>query len=542
MEADAHEVLIAGGGPTGLVLAISLGMLGVPCVLVDKRPKPGFLPKMERCNARTMEIFRRLGIVDRIRSAGLAADLPMDVFIVKSLAEPPLLRHPYPSVAELKAAARRANDGRHPAEPYQLISQYTLEPLLKSVAEAISGVEVRFGCELVDFEQGGGAVTSTLQYADGSQETLTSRYLAGCDGGASTVRERLGVELHGGGDSGLIELYQALYRSDELFERIQMGPGRHYHVADTHATFLIVQDDTRHFTLHTAADRDVDMSELFRQVVGMPVDFELLYVGKWSQRLMLADRYREGNVFLAGDAAHLVIPTGGLGMNTGVGDATDLAWKLAGMVNGWGGRGLLDSYESERRPVGERNVNASRIAWTGRRAWRSVCTPEVFVEGTVGEAARAEVVRVAEIEQRKSNSLLGIELGYRYEGSALVCPEEGDAPDPNSFKYTPTSWPGGRLPNVWLPDGCALQDKLGFGFTLVRTTNDGIDVTELKDAFEDLGAPFEIVDVPGEDGHRVYERKLVLVRPDLHVVWRGDEAPVGARRLAAMATGQAVSD
>src|ERR1035437_10281514 len=149
---------------------------------------------------------------------------------------------------------------------------------------------------------------------------------------------------------------QALYRCDDLFERIPIGKGRHYHVADAHSTFLIVQDSTRHFTLHSVVDNDTDMQTMFEQTVAMPVSYEMLYVGQWRQNLLLADSYFQDRIFLAGDAVHLVIPTGGLGMNSGVGDAIDLSWKLAATLQGWGGPGLLASYEIERRQIGARNV------------------------------------------------------------------------------------------------------------------------------------------------------------------------------------------
>src|SRR6267378_4194624 len=151
------QVLIAGGGPTGLTLAVDLGMRGIRCTLIEQKAAPAFLPKMERCNARSMEIYRRMGLADKIRDAGLPREVPMDVFIVLSLVEPPLLYLPYPSVSDAKKQIAATNDGTVPLEPYQLISQYTLEPLLRSVAESLPSVTVRYGCELVSFTQGPGS-------------------------------------------------------------------------------------------------------------------------------------------------------------------------------------------------------------------------------------------------------------------------------------------------------------------------------------------------------------------------------------------------
>ncbi len=532
---NSYQVLIAGAGPVGLTLAIDLGRRGVRCLLVERNAAPGRLPKMERCNARTMEIYRRLGLADRIREAGYPSDHPMDVFIVNTMAEAPILHLPYPSVAQLKALAREVNDGSQPLEPYQLISQYTLEPLLKSVVEEIPGIEVRFACEFVRQEQDAQGVTCTLRGADGRTEQVRVDYLVGCDGGASAVRKQLGIALQGEGN--IMQLRQALFRCPGLYERIPIGRGRHYHIADALHTQVVVQDDCEHFTLHSKAERDEDMPEIFRRAVGLPIEFETLYVGQWTQHLLLAERYAEGRVLLAGDAAHLVIPTGGLGMNTGVGDATDLAWKLAGTLQGWGGSQLLASYASERRQIGARNVQASRAASQGRRLWRAAWRPEVADDTPQGRRARDDLARVADVEQRKSNELLGIEMGYRYIGSALVAQEPGTGPDPDSFTYVPTTWPGARLPHAWLDDGSALFDHLGNGYTLLRLGNAPPDTAALEHALRALGAPLDVLTLPDAQVHRIYGRALLLLRPDLHIAWRGDVPPADATRLAAMATG-----
>jgi 2-polyprenyl-6-methoxyphenol hydroxylase-like FAD-dependent oxidoreductase len=300
-----------------------------------------------------MEIYRRMGIAYKVRAAGLPAHCPMDIFIVLSLIEPPLVHHVHPSVAEAKAHIARSEDGSEPLEPYQLISQYTLEPLLKSIAETLPSVTVRYGCELVAFAQDAAAVTAQVSTKDGTS-AVRAAYMVGCDGGGSLVRRELGFKLEG--EANIQQLRQALYYCADLYERIPIGKGRHYHVADAEGSFLIVQDSTRHFTLHSVVETDADMARMFERVVAMPVEYEMLHVGQWRMNLLLADRYGEGRVFLAGDAVHLVIPTGGLGMNTGVGDAIDLSWKLAATLGGWGGPGLLGSYEVERRQVGARNV------------------------------------------------------------------------------------------------------------------------------------------------------------------------------------------
>jgi len=516
------EVLIVGAGPVGLTLAVDLGRKGVRCTLIEKKDAPQFLPKMERCNARTMEIYRRMGLADKVRAAGLRADVPMDVFIVTALDQPPLVHHKYPSVAEAKRAIDACADGSLPLEPYQLISQYTLEPLLKKEAEALPSVTVRYGCELESFAQDESEVTAQIR-SSGKLFSLKAKYMVGCDGGNSLVRRQLGIEMRG---ENLSELRQALYRCDELFDRMPIGPGpghgRHYHVADERWRFLIMQDSTRHWTLHAVVDDDAQMAREFERTVGVPVKYEMLYVGKWRQNLLLADRYRDGRVFLAGDAVHLVIPTGGLGMNSGVGDAIDLSWKLAAVLRGWGGPRLLDSYEIERRQVGERNVAASRYASLGRRKWRALWQN------------LPELARVAEVEQRKSNEMIGAELGYRYAGSPLVCEEPG-GPEDDFRAYVPTTWPGARLPHVWLEGHVAVQDRLGAGYTLLRLGRQ--EVTNFEKAFAALGAPFAVLDVPDRAARDVYGFDLILVRPDLHVVWRGNRVPADPGNIHLVATG-----
>jgi 2-polyprenyl-6-methoxyphenol hydroxylase-like FAD-dependent oxidoreductase len=531
------QVLIVGAGPTGLTLAIDLGLRGVRCMVVEQKEAAQFLPKMERCNARSMEIYRRMGIVDQVRAAGLPVQCPMDVFIVLSLVEPPLLHLPYPSVAQAKAQIAASNDGSLPLEPYQLISQYTLEPLLKSIAEKLPTVTVRYGCELLSFVQDATAVTATVKAVDGAPCEIKASYLVGCDGGSSIVRKQLGIALSGEGN--LLQLRQALYRCDDLFERIPIGKGRHYHVADDRATQLIVQDSTRHFTLHSIVETDADMATMFERTVAMPIDYEMLYVGEWKQNLLLADRYGDGRVFLAGDAVHLVIPTGGLGMNSGVGDAIDLSWKLAAVLQGWGGPNLLPSYEIERRLVGEHNVAASRYATVGRRKWRAAYRPEIRDATPAGAAARTELTRIADVEQRKSNEMIGAELGYRYIGSPLIAAEAGEGPEYDFREYTPTTWPGARLPHAWLADGTAMQDRIGYGrgYTLLRLGGTQADIEPLRNSFRTMGAPLQVLDMPDAAPRDIYGRDLLLLRPDLHVAWRGNAAPTEPRKVAALATG-----
>ena len=251
--------------------------------------------------------------------------------------------------------------------------------------------------------------------------------------------------------------------------------------------------------------------------------------------LLLAESYGRGRVFLAGDAVHLVIPTGGLGMNTGVGDAIDLSWKLAATLRGWGGPNLLRSYEIERRQVGERNVGASRYASLGRRKWRAQYRREMRDDTPAGAAARNNLVQVAKVEQPKSNEMIGAELGYRYVDSPIICDIPG-GPEHLFREYRPTTWPGARLPHVWLDDGTPIQDRIADGYTILCLGRGAADTGGLERAIGAYGAPVNVLDVPDVAARELYQHDIILLRPDLHIVWRGNRLD-DFDGIAATATG-----
>jgi hypothetical protein len=284
------------------------------------------------------------------------------------------------------------------------------------------------------------------------------------------------------------------------------------------------------------------MAPLFEHIVGFPIKYQQLYVGGWQQRLMLANQYRDRRVFLAGDSAHLVIPTGGLGMNTGHADAVDLSWKLAAVLRGWGGPALLDSYQAERRPVGARNIAASRRAARGRRAWRQQWSPEIIENSPAGETVRSQVIAVAEREQRWSNDLYGIELGYQYTNSPILMRLGEDTTNmvddiESGFAYRPVVQVGYRLPNTWMSDGRSIQDIIGDEYALVVGKNGLPGLDRLEQEFRHVGAPFRVVLLDTTAAIAVYDSDLLLVRPDLHIAWRATELPDDPALLVATVTG-----
>lgn len=531
---ESFDVIVSGAGPAGLTLAIDLGQRGIRTLLLERNPEPGPWPKMERTNARSMEFYRRLGLAEVIRAQGYPADASMDVFAAVDLATP-IARLRYQTVAEQRAWIAQTRDGTAPLEPYQLVSQYALEPVLKAAAEATPNVTVRFGHTLVGFSQDGAGVSATAQTADGAEQHYGAQYLVGCDGGSSFVRKTLGIPLEGQG--GIKRMRQVQFRSRTLYDRIPIGKGRHYYLAD--GSIFVTQGNRTDFSMHTDLPAETDFETVIRGYIPVDFDLEVLRVNDWTLHLLVAARYRQKRIFLAGDAVHLVIPTGGLGMNTAVGDVMDLSWKLAGAIHGWAGDGLLDSYEIERRAVGLFNRDASGWAAQGPVLWRGQVTPEVFDRGASGEAARARLQPQADQLQRRVHEMIGAELGYHYASSPVVCEEASPPPVWDLHRYVPTTRPGARLPHMWLRDGRALFDLLGSGYTLLALSVEH-GTREVLAAFATAGVPFDVLLLDEPEIAAVYQRSLVLVRPDLHVAWRGDILPDDLEGLVSRITGRDV--
>jgi hypothetical protein len=265
-----------------------------------------------------------------------------------------------------------------------------------------------------------------------------------------------------------------------------------------------------------------DADAQLRRGFGKDIDYEMLSVMPWTRLETVAEKFRDGRVFLAGDAIHCFSPTGGFGGNTGIADAVDLAWKLAAVLEGWGGPGLLASYEAERRPVALRNTseaarNFVRLTSAGRN-------PALLDDTEEGRRQRAAVGELVRSETQLEWESLGIQLGYRYNGSPIVVPDGTPDPPDDSRDYVPTGRPGSRAPHAWLADGRSTLDLFGNGFALLRF-DPSTDATRLLGAAETLGVPLTLSDIDDRAIGDLYAAKLAIVRPDGHVAWRGADAP-----------------
>jgi 2-polyprenyl-6-methoxyphenol hydroxylase-like FAD-dependent oxidoreductase len=541
-----------------MVLALELARLRVPAVLVDTEAATRAYPKGNTHNARTMEHYRRLGLADQVRAVGLPADHPTDVAYFTRLNGHELARLPMPSTVRKLAAVREADDFAQVIEPVHRANQMYVEKVLASACERSPLISVCRGWQAEEFTQHEGGVDLTVRPAGGGREedaggadsatgtngrpvTVRGAFLVGCDGGNSRIRKQLGIRYAGEGPLGT-----SLFGGPMVSAHLRI-PGLRAHLAGREfwqgwsvnrdvITDLITLDGQDEYMTHSALGSDTASAQLAAVVaraLACDVDIEILTMASWrAGRALVADKFASGRVFLCGDSVHLFTPTGGLGMNTGIDDAANLAWKLAAVLQGWGGPGLLASYEAERHPVAVRNTTAARALA------RSVQSVEVGADieepGPAGEAERRRVgALLGQLGEEFAS--IGIQLGARYDSSPVVLGDGTQAPPDRPDVYEPSATPGGRLPHLRLPDGSSVFDRLGPGFTLLRTGKPGradADIEALRRAASATGVPLRVVGVDHDDAASFYGAPLLLVRPDQHVAWRGARADDPARILA----------
>ena len=530
-------VLIAGGGPTGLVLACVLAHEGIKSVLAERNTHTTQFPKMDITNGVSMELLRRLGIDEELRQVGVAPQHSFDVIFAPSLDGPEIARWSLPSVDEQRTVLRGLTDGTRPGQPWQRCSQALFEAMMMERCKRNPLIDVRQGWRLQTCAQVDDAVEATLLDDGGEALHVRSDYLVGCDGASSRVRDELGIAMEGLRDVVCFGLVH--FRSTDLANLHALG--QFWHIYTPGGSVLIAQDEVDTWTVHSGLGPEVDdpdpigdPREFVARALGRQIAIsEILASSAWWPNALLADRYGQDRILLAGDAVHTMPPTGGHGMNTGLGDAFNLGWKLAAMLHGWGGPNLLPSYEAERRPVGERSRNAALENMGVILQYHGMVNQDLIAESTPEAAAhRAEVADFLTANDAENLSL-GIELDVRLDDSPIVCAPHTEAPPWNRRTFVPTVRPGHRAPNIVVSEDETLFDRFGPGFTLVDAIGGASDAKRLLDEADLVGLPIRHLPLDDARLRQLYRHQLVLVRPDLHIAWSGtsvsDPADVIAR-------------
>jgi 2-polyprenyl-6-methoxyphenol hydroxylase-like FAD-dependent oxidoreductase len=524
------KVLIVGGGPVGLAMAIELGWRGIENLLLDRRDGSIPLPKMNGVNARTMEFCRRWGIADRVRNAGWPPDYPVRMVFCNSVRGHEFHRYDRGTALDRKPSLTTP-------EHFQRCPQTWFDPILREHAQSMPTNTLLYRTRLEHFEDRGESVAAEVVDVDsGERRRIVADYMVACDGAKSSVRDKLGVPADG--DAQLSHEINVYFESSEVYTGCEerraamswlIGPDGMWGALSA----IDGRKTWRLWLSHMAPDTDVDSfdaASYVRAAIGEGVPFKLVGVLPWTRQQLVARRFREGRVFLCGDAVHNLTPTGGFGMNTGIQDAVDLGWKLAATFDGWADAGILDSYEIERRPVAVRNVDEA--SFTYALVDNLPRLPALGDDSMAGDSARAELsALLATSQYSREYRNEGIVLGYRYDPSPLCVPDGTPAPPDWVMTYEQTARPGSRAPHVRLPDGRSTLDLYGRGFVLLRLGRAAPSAQAIADAARLRGVPFEEVAIDDKEVLRIYARRLVLVRPDGHVAWRSDVAPDDALAL-----------
>ncbi|MCP5471586.1 MAG: FAD-dependent oxidoreductase [Sinobacteraceae bacterium] len=527
-------VLIVGGGPVGLTLGIDLAHRGQSALVVEERMVATPHPKATLLGSRSMELFRRWNLDEAIFAASVPNHLPYYIIFTTRLAGQELHRFRSPSIDEGRrrdpAALQRFRELQWSPYSKTQIGQQALEPVLVEHARTLPGLTLRHGWRCESFEQHPDHVLGHLcEVATGKRETVRARYLVACDGGSGEIRRALGIRRNGRGRMRANVSF--FFRSREFLEVHGLGVANLYFVftPDSFGVFTAIDgvelwNFQYYFLDPTKQTEELDARQILHRAVGKPFEFELLQTMHWHHHQSVARSWRQGRVFLAGDAAHLFAPTGGVGMNTGIGDACDLAWKLDAVLRGWGGETLLESYEIERKPIAVRNslisaTNSDKIDMVMDETPANIDQP-----GAEAEAARAVLARKIKWLARQFNSA-GTHLGYRYIDSPVIVGDGTPEPPDDPLQVVPSTWPGSRAPHAWMADGRSTLDLLGRDAVLLRFGSAESADQRLLDAAQAVGMPLTIEELHDPAIAKLYETRLVLVRPDGHVAWRGARLP-----------------
>ena len=539
------EVLISGAGPCGLMLAIELGRRGIVTLVVDEKESTAVNPQANATQARTMEHYRRLGFANAVRELGLPSDHPTDIAYFTRLTHREIARFRLPSSGQSGAIIRSLGGSWSAAELPHRVSQKFVEPILRREAEACPNVDVRFRSRLVEFADNGGEVRSTIECVEtGERHRVLSRYLVGADGGRSFVRETLGFVYEGDTDLNREMMggsMLAVYLRVPDFYSIMPHPKAwmYWTFNRQRRSWLASVDGKQDFAFHTQIrpgelDGEVTAElarEMFLQALGTRIDVEVLAHSMWTAGYSLvANRLRQGNVFIAGDAAHLFTPAGGLGYNTAVEDAVNLGWKLASSIKGRGGEVLLDSYECERRPLAIRNTRYARTFADSMGLY--FAPAEIEDDSPAGDKARRDAGNYFDRHTRAEFNIPGVTFGGRYDGSPIICDDPEPAPPDSASQYIPSGKPGGRPPHVWLADGKSLYDLFGKEWTILQLGPRPPEVDRFRKAAASMQFDLTVVALEEPSLRDLYGSSLVLIRPDQIVAWRGESDEVAAQVLA----------
>ncbi|MEW6452692.1 MAG: FAD-dependent oxidoreductase [Pseudomonadota bacterium] len=533
------SVLIVGAGPVGLTLALDLAWRGIDVTVVELRHAGE--PPSVKCNqisARSMEIFRRLGIAGKLRDAGLPPDYPNDVVSATSVTGIELARVSIPSRSERYRAKVGPDTWWPTPEPTHRINQKYFEPILFACASANPRIEILNRVVFDDFVQDERGMTAAIHDLNsGEKRSIAASYLIGCDGAKSSVRKKIGAKLIGTAE---VQRVQSTYiRAPDLIGRLPGKPAWMYFSLNPRrcgTTIAIDGGETWqvHNTLNVGEDHfdSVDRDEAIRTILGVGPDFryEIISKGDYIGRRLVADSFRDRRVFICGDAAHLWIPHAGYGMNAGIADAANLSWMIAGVLAGWAPPAILDAYEAERKPIASQVASFTESSARNASAQRRGVSCEIEWPGRSGDEARQRIGREAYNHAVQRQCAGGLNFGYFYEESPIIA-YDGERPPPYTMSdFTPSTVPGCRVPHVWLDDGQSLYDALGQQYTLIRL-DPAIGVDGIVSAAARRGLHLPVLDIATPDVHTLYARKLVLVRPDQHVAWRSDVEPVNPADL-----------
>ncbi len=528
------EVLIVGGGPCGLMLANELGRRGIRCLVVDSKPSTALNPQANATQARTMEHFRRLGFADEIRALGLPEDHPTDIAYFTRYSGFELARLELPTAAEAQVKVKSLTGSWSAAELPHRVSQKFVEQALRRHAEAWPSATIRYGWKLAQFSQNEQGVQADLiDKSDGQLYHVTAQYLVGADGARSTVRQQLGIKW--GGVTGI----QREFMGGKMFAMYVRAPDFSHHFPHPKAWMYVAVNAERrafmasvdgreeyafHAALHAGEDADqwteADAHRVFAQAVGTDIPIEIISMGTWlAGHALVAEQFQQGRVMIAGDAAHLFTPTGGLGYNTAIEDAVNLGWKLASVVRGIAPQALLASYESERKPLAERNTNYARQFADSVGLFTA--KPGLELDSEIGEKERQQAGEYLNRHVRLEFNIPGVTFGGRYDTSSIIVKEDIALPPDEPNHYESTASPGGRPPHQWLADGSSLFDHFHQEWTLLTLGAEPVATHEFVAQAQNIGMDLRVVSLPDPELLALYEQPLVLIRPDQMVAWRG---------------------